>query len=368
MARALIIGAGAIGRGFLPWLLDNFQIDVFDKSKHLIVSLEKKGGFHSFMSFGTHLKKKWITIHNATSSISDLDFISYSVVFISVGPRNIQSLPDSIGEFLCPIFSLENDPVTVDQIKQKYGLQNVYFGVPDVITSSTASRANLKLDHLSLHTEQGVLYLEKPKKSFKELTRLLPQVNWLSIGQLKKEWDAKLYIHNTPHCVAAYLGSLIGSEYLHESLSNSVVKKIIEGLIDEILTALKISTPYDHEFLEDYAKKEVERFSNKLLYDPIARVAREPIRKLDPSGRLMGALRLLLLNGIKPTYLMIGITAALLYSSVKDSDARQIKLVKHFGIKAFLKFHLAIEPNSIESEFVVKNFQSARNYLKREFS
>ena len=32
MARALIIGGGAIGRGFVPWLLDEFELDILDAS------------------------------------------------------------------------------------------------------------------------------------------------------------------------------------------------------------------------------------------------------------------------------------------------------------------------------------------------
>jgi hypothetical protein len=366
MARALIIGGGAIGRGFLPWLLDAFEIDIIDKSEDITNGINKQGGFHSFMSDGDKLSKKWFKVRRIGINFNELNPLDYNIAFISVGPRNINNLPKGVELLRCPIFSLENDPITVSLIKDKYKLEKVYFGVPDVITSSTASSENLSTDIFALHTENGALYLQRPSKLDNLLVQLLPQVKWLSEENLRKEWDAKLYIHNTPHCIAAYLGHIVGCTYIHEALSKKPIKRIINGVIDELLSAIKIDTSYDHQFIESYAKKEVRRFSNNLLFDPISRVAREPLRKLHPSGRLMGALRLLLSKGINPTYLMVGIAAALSYSDKKDVDYLQLCELHEFGISSFLKYHLGLDDKSIESEFVKKHFLNAIHYLDRE--
>ena len=48
-----------------------------------------------------------------------------------------------------------------------------------------------------------------------------------SQDEIKKQWAAKLYIHNTPHCIAAYLGSLCGKKYLHEGMSVTSVNSIV---------------------------------------------------------------------------------------------------------------------------------------------
>ena len=45
MARALIIGAGAIGRGYLPWELKDLIIDFYDTNEALIDSLNKNKTF-----------------------------------------------------------------------------------------------------------------------------------------------------------------------------------------------------------------------------------------------------------------------------------------------------------------------------------
>ena len=200
------------------------------------------------------------------------------------------------------------------------------------------------------------------------LKEALPEVKWLPVNRLNQEWDAKLYIHNTPHCIAAYLGFLSGCTYLHEALAKTAIKRVIDGVIEELLYALKLTTPYDHHFMEDYAEKEVRRFSNKLLFDPISRVAREPIRKLHPSGRLTGALRLLLSSGVRPTFLMTGIAAAMNYLEKNDKDFKQISQLERFGLPAFMKYHLSIQEDSLESKYITDNYDNVCKYLRRELT
>lgn len=365
---ALIIGAGAIGRGFVPWVLNNFEIDFFDTNTTLCKSIIDRHGYVSYMSDGNVLESMHIHPKQCAANVEELNLTKYEIVFVSVGPRNIKYLPREFNKIRCPIFSLENDPATVEEMKSHLSIDNIYFGVPDVITSDTASPENLQKDPNSLHTENGILYLQKPNNLNKDLVEYLPDVEWLSVDRMNEEWDAKLYIHNTPHCVAAYLGNLAGYSYLHEAMQDERIRNIIDGLLAEILLALKFETNYDHKFMEDYAQKEIKRFSNLLLYDPISRVAREPIRKLNPGGRLIGALRMMLANGVKPINLMYGIVAALNYAPKADKDYNMMKNFFLFNPEDFLKYHVGLNNGSIELEFISKNFHSAEKQLKGRFS
>ena len=361
--RALIIGGGAIGRGFVPWVLENFEIDFFDIDASLGLRIKNNGGYSTYMSDGDLLVRKHVIPTHFTSEISDLNLETYDIVFVSVGPRNIKHLSQDLVKIKCPIFSLENDPSTVDEMKLHLSIENIYFGVPDVITSYTASPENLQLDPNCLHTENGVLYLQQPDCLKQDLIEALPSIRWLNASRMNEEWDAKLYLHNTPHCIAAYLGYLAGYDYLHEAMQNEIIRNIIEGLVSEILLALKFETPYDHEFMESYASKEVRRFSNNLLFDPISRVAREPIRKLHPGGRLMGALKMMLINGVRPKNMMLGIVAALRYSPSSDNDSEIMKNFELFSPGDFLRYHVGFENENFELEFISKNFQQASNCL-----
>jgi mannitol-1-phosphate 5-dehydrogenase len=365
MARALIIGGGAIGRGFLPWALDGFELDYFDESIELIFRMNRNGGYSSYMSINGKLKEKFIRPNASSSHLRDFDLASYDIAFVAVGPRNSSKLPVDLSRLKCPIYSLENDPSSVDILKTQYFLDRVYFGVPDVITSCTASPEHVALDPLAVHTEDGVLYLEDSPDVPDELKSTLSSAQWVPAQQLRREWDAKLYLHNTPHCVAAYLGYLADCEYLHEGLNVPFIRRTVEGVIEEMLLALKLATTHEHDFMERYALKELRRFSNNQLFDPISRVAREPLRKLQPDGRLTGALKLAMLTGVAPLNLMAGISAALNYLDPEDSDYPFIRLLDVFGVKAFLFYHLSIPPDSLESRYIDMNFETTRQYLAR---
>jgi mannitol-1-phosphate 5-dehydrogenase len=366
MARALILGSGAIGRGFLPWVLKGFDIEFYDSNVDLAHGINQQSGYNSFMSFPTGLKKKFVATNGIKTSFSTKEKLEYDIAFSAVGPRNVMGLPRELARLQCPLFSLENDPQTVQALKQQFKLTDVFFGVPDVISSSTASPQNLEIDPFSIHTENGVLYLHKPTNISKGLINKLELVKWLPLEQLNQEWDAKLYLHNTPHCIAAFLGHLLNKKYLHEALAVDAIRVVIHGVVDELLQGLKYYTKYDHVFMENYAKKEVRRFSNELLFDPINRVARDPLRKLQPGGRLLGALRLLLSAGINPTYLMVGLAAALNYLNKGDSDYNQLSHVKVFGLPAFLHYHLGLNSDSLESKYIQTKLPQAMAYIDRE--
>ena len=65
----------------------------------------------------------------------------------------------------------------------------------------------------------------------------------------------------------------------------------------------------------------MKRFSNKLLFDTIERVAREPLRKIAKNNRLVLALRIALFNGILPENTAKGLKAAILYNNSSDEEA-----------------------------------------------
>ena len=158
------------------------------------------------------------------------------------------------------------------------------------------------------------------------------EIEFVTKKDLKKHWICKLYIHNAPHAIAAYLGYLKKLKFIHESMQNEKIKKIVEGSIKEITDGLVNFKVIDKKFAYHYMKKELKRFSNKLLYDPISRVARDPIRKLSKNDRLIKAIQISLYNNKLPSNCAIGILAALNYYDKKDSQSQHLKLmIENFG-------------------------------------
>lgn len=316
----IIYGAGAIGRGYLPWVLSEESYDLIfvDTNPQIIENLKKRNSYQTYMVCDGELVRKSVLYKAAyyPEELLKQNLTAVGAVFFSVGPRAIANAANYVCQFKCPFILCENDPATVEQIKTLTGNQRSYFAVPDVITSNSAPDELLQVDPLAVVSESGQLFIDN-----RACTDLVGKFQTCTEKELSDQWTAKLFLHNTPHCVAAYLGALIGSKYIHEVMKNQKAEKIIRGSMNEMLQALKARWEIPHAFLEWYAEKELQRFACTKLFDPITRVAREPLRKLEPQGRLVGAAQLCLAIGLVPHNVIKGIAAALLFHNEDDADS-----------------------------------------------
>lgn len=121
----------------------------------------------------------------------------------------------------------------------------------------------------------------------------------------------KLFVHNMGHAMTAYLGDLLGIEYIYEAIDNDEVYIIVKGAMEESARALskKYGVPLEDIML--HRTDLLERFTNAALRDTCSRVGREPARKLSPHDRLIGSAKLALEMGITPAYIAIGAAAGL---------------------------------------------------------
>jgi mannitol-1-phosphate 5-dehydrogenase len=80
-----------------------------------------------------------------------------------------------------------------------------------------------------------------------------------------------------------------------------------------------VSLPELQAFSEDL----MARFDNPLLGDTVARVGRDPVRKLAPEDRLVGAANTCVEQGVTPRQICRGIAAGLLFTA--PSRSRKLK-------------------------------------------
>ena len=371
--NVVIIGAGAIGRGYLPLVLNNnkYNFVFIDQNLKILNLLKKKKYYFSYKIKNNLYVKKKIIIKSAfhINQLARLKLKNLSLCFVCIGPRNIKDIIFFLKKINAPIIVCENDPETVNEIKKNIKNKKVFFAVPDVITSNTSPKKLLKKDQLSIVSEDGELYVEKGPKIYGEL-KFLSKKDLLRI-----QWTAKLYLHNTPHCIAAYLGSIINVKYIHNAMKNQFVRKIVEGSMNEMLKTLKLNWDISHNFLEWYAQKEINRFKNTLLFDPISRVAREPLRKLEINGRLIGAAQLCLYNGVFPNNILKGIVSAFMFENQHDADNHIELLQNSMSPEHFNQYILGLrtgEPldlllkdklNQIRNEIILlRKFKKNENY------
>jgi len=121
----------------------------------------------------------------------------------------------------------------------------------------------------------------------------------------------KLFLHNMGHAMTAYLGDLLGIEYIYEAIDNDEIYIIVKGAMEESARALSKKYGVALEDIMLHRTDLLDRFTNAALRDTCSRVGREPARKLSPHDRLIGSAKLVSEMGITPAYIAIGAAAGL---------------------------------------------------------
>ena len=121
----------------------------------------------------------------------------------------------------------------------------------------------------------------------------------------------KLYVHNMGHATCAYLGDLLGLEYIYQSIDVAEVRVLVQNAMTESAMALSLKYGVELDKLMLHIQDLLGRFTNAALKDTCARVGGDPGRKLSPEDRLIGSASLALKQGIKPAYIAVGAAAGL---------------------------------------------------------
>lgn len=149
----------------------------------------------------------------------------------------------------------------------------------------------------------------------------IPELNrFPAMKQVKKLEQVEIVknkLINGPHAILAWLGSLKGCTTIAEAIRLPGMKKFLNHIImEEIAPVLKVEYPeLSDEELMAYKNLFMERCMES-KDDPVIRVARDPLRKIESGGRIRGTLELHRKHGlgISTTGLELGMAAAVLYA------------------------------------------------------
>lgn len=121
--------------------------------------------------------------------------------------------------------------------------------------------------------------------------------------------ERKLYVHNMGHATCAYLGDLLGLEFIYQAIAVPEIRILAQNAMLESAMALAKEYGADIEALQNHILDLLHRFTNAALGDTCQRVGGDPGRKLSPADRLIGASRQALKVGITPAYIALGAAA-----------------------------------------------------------
>ena len=141
----------------------------------------------------------------------------------------------------------------------------------------------------------------------------------------------KLYIHNMGHATCAYLGGLLGLDYIYQAIDVEGIYTVVRLAMEESARALSKKYAVDLESILAHIDDLLLRFTNAALKDTCQRVGGDPARKLSAHDRLIGSSKLIMESGETPAYIAIGAAAGLKRfldeKELAQTDANAAKLL-----------------------------------------
>ncbi len=169
--------------------------------------------------------------------------------------------------------------------------------------------------------------------------------------------ERKLFVHNLTHAATAYLGYRRGHAYIWEAIRDSYVRERVEEAGRESCQALARKHGMDQHLLDEHRADLIFRYHNRALADQIARVARDPVRKLRPDDRLIGAACLCAEQGIAPEGIAVAAAAAILYDNPEDADAQAVqRRLQEGGAEAVLREFCGLNPETTPGALIMEAF------------
>ena len=146
----------------------------------------------------------------------------------------------------------------------------------------------------------------------------------------------KLLIYNMAHAVTGYLGIMRGIGLLCEAIEEPDIRYVVNKAFTEVSRAMAEEFQKPLDGLLSYCDSLLVRFHNRRLNIQVPRLVQDPLRKLSPDDRLVGAARLCEKHGVFPAYIAVGIAAG--YGcSAEDPSAQELQeRIRAKGIDAVI--------------------------------
>lgn len=344
--NAVIFGAGNIGRGFIGQLFceSGYRVTFVDVDADLIQALNERGEYHLQTVFYEDIRDYQVGPVQAVNG-RDIAAVATAVAGADVAATAVGAgalphiaaglaagLTQRAAAGACPLNILlcENlkgaakimrghvadriAPEASDYLRDQVGFVDTVIGRMVPMPTPEMRAADVSFIRVEPYKELPV-----DRSGF---VGEIPEIVAMEAHDNFALYTArKLYIHNCGHALLAYLGYLHGYEYGYEAMRDPTVRQFLDGGLRESVAGVAIRFGADPAWLQTNLDDLLARFGNQVLADTIFRLGRDPVRKLSPTDRLVGAANLVQETVGTPQFLAWGIAAALVFAAPEDPVA-----------------------------------------------
>jgi mannitol-1-phosphate 5-dehydrogenase len=352
--KTIIFGAGKIARGFIGHLLwkGNNPFQFVDYNQELVNLL------HARKSYSVRILGEVVTV----DSVSGFDAWSYenseeiitaiatytTTIFISVGGKNLSSVGELLRKALLRRHEAHNHAVLnivlcenwikpadivanrikTDVLPDFLQFLDSYVGISEAVVMRSAIEPTpevLAADPLAVNV-QDFWYFPVDDSRLKGKLPDIPGINY--IDDFGGYLDRKFYTYNAANGTVSYLGYLKGYRHISDAAKDPDILAILEMVYRETGRALCSKHGFNFKDHMKFTRTSLEKLQNSFIVDYVERNARDPIRKLGPTDRLVGPARMVMAYGGVPDALATSIAAAIHYDEPSDPIAVQLKALR----------------------------------------
>lgn len=390
MKKAVMYGAGNIGRGFIGQLFSEsgYEVVFIDVNMEIINKLNADGQYPVCVLTG--IGEREITITNvrgvdgndtgkAAAAIAEADVMA-TAVGVNVLPKIAKPIAEGLKKrwgqgrmeplniIICENL-MDADHHLAGLIKQELNAsENKYF---EELVGLVEASIGRMVPVMTREMQDGNIlrvfveeYCELPvdgdgfKGDIPQIKNMQPSSPFTFYIQ------RKLFIHNMGHALVAYLGKIKGYNYIWEAIGDPFIKLAALRAMQDSAKALSREHGMQLDVILDHVDDLIYRFGNRQLGDTIDRVGNDVKRKLSPNDRLVGAAGLCLSHGINPVDICLGIAAAMRFDSMNVKPNGINNTLAGEGPEAVLKKICGLSEKSMLHGMILELYNSLSGFSR----
>ncbi len=383
MKKAVMYGAGNIGRGFIGQLFyeSGFWTSFVDVNMDIINKLNSDGGYP--VKLVSNQGTQEIAVANVSGvNGTDIEAVAAAIaqadvmataVGVNILPRivgplvagfrkrwsegNLTPLNIIICENMIDANRYLEKMVKEELTDEEKNLFDQTIGLVEASIGRMVPAVSPEMQNGNILTACAEPFKELPvdrdaiKGDMPEIVGMIPS------SPFEYHIQKKLFLHNLGHAATAYLGYLKGYTYIYEAIADPDIYANVKAAMTESAQALSAEHGIALSEIESSRDNLLDRFTNVMLKDTIERVGKDPIRKLSPNDRLIGAVNLCKKHGIEAKHILTAAAAAFLFAPPADESAQKIQdYIKEKGILAAIEEYCKLSAESSLSKQIVSDY------------
>ncbi|MDO5412616.1 MAG: mannitol-1-phosphate 5-dehydrogenase [bacterium] len=384
MKRAVMIGAGQIGRGFIGMLLEQagYHVVFADLNMEVIDDINIRHEYTVHL-VDTQCVNTRVSNISAMSSLDPRligEYEQCQLVCTAVGLTALPKIAGPIARGIAArrasgsteymnVIACENAVRGSSQLKalveqqlspEDLAYARQYVGFPDCAVDRIIPPAH--------GIEAAEVVVEKyhewdvEKKDFRGP---LPEIAGMElVDDLTAYLERKLFTLNGANVVTGAIAYLKGYRTVNEALKDEEIYSLVLGLMEECSAMLEKRHGFSPKSMADYRASLMQRFMNPYIIDEAVRVVREPIRKLSATDRLVAPMNYAHSYGIATPHYYRGIASVLLYDNPEDEQSIQMQaLIRSLGLRPALEQISGVPAESAVAVSIEQEYEKLKEAL-----